>query len=167
MNQEWRLDTTESPASLMRRLRELVDPLPTVPAFRVRGRRPFLGTVWDDAFEIRRREALGKNDFGAVLRARIQATPDGSIISGSVGPQPMLKVLFWLFFALGLSLSVAGLVLALVLSGPGRFVLAIVGLGLLAIGSGVCGVFLLPSVWDRGRLIQEVERVLCDVRRTV
>src|SRR5262245_58084881 len=150
---QWQLDTTEAPASVIARLREHVDPVPSLPVFRAPGRRAFLGVVWNDAFEIRRREWFGKNDFGAILRAKVRATPTGSVVTGSIGPEPMLKVMFWLFVSLGLALSLAGAILALILTGPGRFVLAIVGLGFLILGPGVCGLFLMVSASERSQLI--------------
>ena len=157
----WQAESADSAAELLRTLRENVDPLPTFGLFRVPGKSPFLGLVWNDTFEIRRRsELMGKNDFGAIFRGTVRATPTGSLIAGTIGAQSMLKVFAWIFSIMGICILVAGAAIACFTSGPGRFVGLFVALGFLVLGPTMCGLFLLPSAWDKPRLIREIERVL-------
>lgn len=156
----WEGESPHSAEELLRNLRANVDPLPTVALGRVPGSAPFLGLVWNQSFEIRRREALGKNDFGAIFRGTVRAQGTGSVISGAIGPQSALRALLYIFLTIGICAFLGGAAIAFWSSDPGRLVGLYIGTAFLFGPPAICGLLILPSIADRSRLIREVERIL-------
>jgi hypothetical protein len=147
---------------VLKRLRAEVDPLPRVALFRAPGRGRFLGEVYDTSVSLRLRAGtVGKNDFGPQLTATLESREGGSVLRGTVGPNPYLKAFRWVWALVGSMLIVLGIVLALTLQeSPGRYVMLIVGAVLLILGIGINYLLALPHLSERPKLLAEVGRVI-------
>ena len=158
-----------SPEEVLTALRENSTSGSAFPVSGTRERRRFLGQVGDGWFSLRLFPSwlYRSSGVGPVFTATVTAAPPGCCVTGTLGPDPMVQALLWLWLIFGFCWVGVGVILGLALKQRGRFAMAYSGLAWTFLGLGVIGAFWLAGRFQRKKLIRLVVVTLTEDRQRI